>query len=162
MKYGANYVPYIHCRDNLFEIEREILWLLEIQLFEFKVVSCLKLNLLNKNCVLWIVVGSKKLSGNIYLFMGYINTMFQNNMKRVVHQNKAHTKFSQGLQFCRPVYLIYFYLLIFLLSLLVKLRIISKDCLIHISYNRIHGIIRLRWVTWKTETTFCLDIPCLV
>ena len=69
----ANYVPYIHCRDCLFEIEREILWLLEIQLFEFKVVFPFfgyKVKLFEKNCVLWIVVGSKKLSGNIYLFMG--------------------------------------------------------------------------------------------
>ena len=30
------------------------------------------------------------------------NTMFQ-NVKRVLHQNKAHTKISQGLQFCRLI-----------------------------------------------------------
>ena len=46
-KFCASYTADIH----LFEIERQILWLFEIHLFEFEVVFChlnTKLNLLNK------------------------------------------------------------------------------------------------------------------
>ena len=63
-----------------------------------------KLNFWTKHFVLWIVVGSRKLSGNNVTLHGLdkYNTMFQ-NVKRVLHQNKTHTKISSGLQFCRLI-----------------------------------------------------------
>ena len=111
----------------LFEIQGKILWLIhcrdsfvwntkansvtvtpEILLFESCILPSLitKLNFLTENCVLWTVVGWKKLSGNMQLTIreldNTIATMFQ-TVKRVLHQNTPHTKISQGLQFCRSV-----------------------------------------------------------
>ena len=40
------------------------------------------------------MVGSKKRSGKMLTVNGLISAMFQNNVKRVLRQNKAHTKIS--------------------------------------------------------------------
>ena len=94
-KFCHSYTTLVH----LLEILRQILWLLHhrfICLNVLKLHSAIfdcKVKSLNKNCVLWIVIGSKKLSGNMmWLFIKY-NILFQ-NVKRVFHQNNAHTKIS--------------------------------------------------------------------
>ena len=91
------------------------------------------------------------------------NTVFQ-NVKRVLCQNKTHTKISSGWQFCRSISYTFnlFFLLIFLLSFLVNLRIAlyqHKDWLIQNRIDRIiiTGLIELlwlRWITWKLKLHF--------
>ena len=64
-----------------------------------------KLNLWAKNSVLWIVIGSKECFWEYDVTINGLdkyNAMFQ-NVKRVLHQNKAHTKISWGLQFCKSI-----------------------------------------------------------
>ena len=76
--------------------------------------------------------------------MGWINTMFQ-NVKRVLHQNKAHTKISSGLQFCRSISYTFIFPAYIFATIFGKPNdqaLHQKGLrLIHISYNRIDRII---------------------
>ena len=78
---------------------------------------------------------------------------------------KLILKFQKDCNFAGRFHIHLFFLLIFLLSFLVNLRIVLYQkglILIHISYNRIDRIIMAKIATWKTETTFCLGMPILV
>ena len=85
LKYKGKFCDSYTAEIHLLEILRQILWLLHQKcawMFESCILPSLitKLNLWTKNCVLWIVVGSKKLSGNMWLYSWVIdkyNTMFQ-------------------------------------------------------------------------------------
>ena len=82
--------------------------------------------------------------------------MFQNNVKRFLHQNKVHTKISY--QHCILKHLFFehiFFLLIFSLSLLIKSLISARtDWLISVitglmkllGYDGLHGKLRLHFV----------------
>ena len=73
----------------LFETQGNV-WKLRSAIFEYK-VKFLNKKLCSMNCG-----GSKKLFGNMWLYIHGLdkyNTVFQ-NVKRVLHQNKAHTKIS--------------------------------------------------------------------
>ena len=93
--------------------------------------------------------------------------MFQ-NVKRFLSQNKAHTKISKGLKFSRSTSYTFnlFFLLIFLPSFLVNLRIaLYQEGLIDRYQLAITGLMELlwlRWITWKTDTTFCMGMTFLV
>ena len=95
-------------------------WKLYSAIFEYK-VKFLNKKLCSKNCG-WL----KETFWQYVTIHGLdkYNTMFQ-NVKRVLHQNKAHTKISLGWQFCRSISYTFnlSFLLIFLLSFFVNLRI---------------------------------------
>ena len=108
------------------------------------------------------MVSSKKLLAICDYIHGLdkYNTVFQ-NVKRVLHQSKAHTKISLGLQFCRSIS----YTFIFPAYIFAIIFGKPKDSLISartdLFISVISGLIELlwlRWITRKNETTFCLGM----
>ena len=85
-------------------------------MLESCILPTLITNFWTKNCVLWIVDGSKKLSGNIWLFMGYINRIqcFKMSRKSFV-RIKLILKFHKDCNFPGRflIHLIYFSCLYF-------------------------------------------------
>ena len=171
LKYKGEFCDSYTAEIHLLEILRQILWLLHQRFICLKFESCIlpflitKLNFWTKNFVLWIVVGSKKLSGNMWLYSWVIdkyNTMFQ-NVKRVLHQNKTHTKISQGLQFCRLIS----YTFIFPAHIFAIIFGKPKNSLISTRIDWFisvwTGLIELlwqRWITWKLKLHFVWACPC--
>ena len=114
-----------------------------------------------KNCVLWIVVGSKKLS--YVTIQGWTQYNISKYEESPSSRIKLILKFHKDCNFAGWFLIHLFFLLIFLLSFLVNLRIaLSRtDWFISVITGLIE-LLWLRWITWKTETTFCLGMPFLV
>ena len=150
-----------------FEIQGQILWLIhcrDVKVNVWKLYSVIfdyKVKFLNKKLLYKFLAICSYIHG---LYIHKYNTMFQ-NVKRVFYQNKAHTKISSGLQFCRSIS----YTFIFPAYIFAIIFGKPKDSLISARtdwfISVITGLVELlwlRWITWKTETTFCLGMPFLV
>ena len=103
LKYKSKFCNSYTAEFHMLEILRQILWLLHQRFICLNVwklyyaIFDFKVKFLNKK--LWY----KFLAICDYIHgLKINNTMFQ-NVKRVFHQNKAHTKISSGLQFCRSI-----------------------------------------------------------